>query len=41
MMQKLMTEDDAFKVLRKMAMDKGQSIAEVAASVMAVAELLS
>lgn len=41
MKQKLMTEDDAFKVLRKMAMDKGQSIAEVAASVMAVAELLS
>jgi response regulator NasT len=40
MKQKGIDEDAAFKALRKMAMDKGQSIAEVAASVMAVAELL-
>jgi len=40
MKQKHIDEDEAFKALRKMAMDKGQSIAEVATSVMAVAELL-
>jgi response regulator NasT len=40
MKQKGMDEDAAFKALRKMAMDKGKSLAEVASSVMAVAELL-
>jgi response regulator NasT len=40
MKQKSISEDEAFKALRKMAMDKGLSMAEIATSVMAVAELL-
>lgn len=40
MKQKKVDEAEAFKALRKMAMDRGQSLADVATSVMAVAELL-
>lgn len=34
-------EDTAFKQLRKLAMDKGKPLAEIAANVVSVAELLS
>jgi response regulator NasT len=40
MKQKGIDEDTAFKALRKMAMDKGKGVAEVAAAVVSVAELL-
>lgn len=41
MKQKSIDEDEAFKALRKMAMDKGINLSEVAANVVAVAELLA
>jgi len=40
MKQKGIDENVAFKALRKMATDKGKSVAEVAAAVVSVAELL-
>jgi len=41
MKQKGIDEESAFKALRKMAMDKGKSLAEVASNVVSVADLLS
>lgn len=40
MHQRVMSEDDAYKALRKMAMDQGRKLADVAQSVVAVADLL-
>lgn len=40
MTQKQVSEEEAYKALRKMAMDKGITLAEVAANVVAVLELL-
>lgn len=40
MKQKQMNEDEAFKALRKMAMDKGIALSDIAAQVVSVAELL-
>lgn len=40
MQQRSLSEDDAYKTLRKEAMDRGRKIAEVAQSVVSVADLL-
>ena len=40
MQQRSLSEDDAYKILRKEAMDRGRKIGEVAQSVVSVADLL-